>query len=281
MPSYRAVYAYEPRADIELLLNEGEVVKELERDTGDGWTKVSGKNGSGLVPSSYIEACADPVAPPPPPPPAAAHSGGAEEVEALYDYSDPSDSKNLDIVQGVRYTLLDGTATDWWQVRTAEGKVGFVPATYVKKVESRGRKDSGSYGFPPSSPAPAGPVAPVAPTAPGSAGMNRSRGQQQSYRGISPTEKRRLEQQQRELNKGKVDQEAEVEIRAIQDDVTALHQRLQEGTTTIALCHEKIKALEDMRNAGRQRIGLTPQHSAAQILKDDENKLRQIQQLLQ
>ena len=31
MPSYRAVYAYEPRADIELLLHEGEVVKELER----------------------------------------------------------------------------------------------------------------------------------------------------------------------------------------------------------------------------------------------------------
>ena len=54
----------------------------------------------------------------------------------------------------------------------------------------------------------------------------------------------------------------------------------QSHTHTHTHAHTRAHTFK-MRNAGRQRIGLTPQHSAAQILKDDENKLRQIQQLLQ
>jgi len=288
MPSYTALYPYEPRAAGELLLLEGEVVTQVVPDTGDGWTKVSGKNGSGLVPSSYIQACVDHVAPPLPPPPPPAAGGQQQEVEALYDFTDPSSAENLDLALGERYTLLDGSAADWWQVKAMNGRVGFVPASYVKKVEARSRKDSsGAYGFPPSSSgitsptAPSAPVTPVAPTAPGGGGFARSRGQQQSYRGISPTEKRRIEQQQREQNKGKVDQEAEVEIRAIAEETTALEQRLLEGAARMQTLQEKFKVLEKSKNANRQRFRMTDQHVPAQMLEIDTNRLRQIQQLLQ
>lgn len=156
---------------------------------------------------------------------------------------------------------------------------------YVKKVAARPRKDSGTYGFPASSPqspaAPAAPfAAPVAPTAPGAGGMNRAKAQQQSYRGISPTERRRQEAMERERNKGKVDADAEVEIRAINAEKAGLNTRLQEGTSKYAQLQQKISQLEEIRDLARKQIGLTTQ-DPAQILRDDESKLRQIQQLLQ
>lgn len=53
--SYTALYPYEPRSPLELNLVEGEVVMELEHDAGDGWTRVKGRNGDGLVPTTYIQ----------------------------------------------------------------------------------------------------------------------------------------------------------------------------------------------------------------------------------
>lgn len=87
---------------------------------------MRGQNGTGLVPSSYIERTAD-AAPPPPPPPSS--TGGESEVEALYDFSDPSQPDNLDLEQGKRYTLLDDSGPDWWKAQSSNGKVGFVPAS--------------------------------------------------------------------------------------------------------------------------------------------------------
>jgi hypothetical protein len=51
MVSYDAIYSYAPTSAQELQLVEGEVVTEVEADTGDGWTRVGGKMGTGLVPS--------------------------------------------------------------------------------------------------------------------------------------------------------------------------------------------------------------------------------------
>ena len=59
---YTALYDYEPRAEGELLISEGDLLFVLEKGDGDGWWKAKKKAGAeeedepvGLIPNNYIE----------------------------------------------------------------------------------------------------------------------------------------------------------------------------------------------------------------------------------
>ena len=55
------------------------------------------------------------------------------QVRALYSYN----GHGVDVVKGELMFLLAKSNKDWWNVRTASGKDGFVPANYVKEVEPK------------------------------------------------------------------------------------------------------------------------------------------------
>lgn len=59
---YTAAYDYEPRAEGELAITEGDVLYVLDKGDNDGWWKAKKKAGAededepvGLVPNNYIE----------------------------------------------------------------------------------------------------------------------------------------------------------------------------------------------------------------------------------
>lgn len=50
------------------------------------------------------------------------------QVRAIYSYN----GHGIDVVKGELMFLLAKSNKDWWNVRTASGNDGFVPANYVK-----------------------------------------------------------------------------------------------------------------------------------------------------
>lgn len=67
-----------------------------------------------------------PPSPPSPPP--------QPRVKALYNYKGKS-TRELPIKKGDILVLLSDSNKDWWKVEL-NGKQGFVPATYVRKIET-------------------------------------------------------------------------------------------------------------------------------------------------
>lgn len=56
-------------------------------------------------------------------------------VEALYPYSyEAGDGRVISFSAGDRFTLLNKTNGDWWQVRKGSEKPMYVPATYMKEI---------------------------------------------------------------------------------------------------------------------------------------------------
>lgn len=59
---YRAIYDYEPQAEGELAIGEGDLLYVLDKNDDDGWWKAKRKAGTdeddepeGLVPNNYLE----------------------------------------------------------------------------------------------------------------------------------------------------------------------------------------------------------------------------------
>lgn len=60
-------------------------------------------------------------------------------VEAIFPYSyQAGDGRTIAFNTGDRFTLLNKTNTDWWQVRKGFEKPMYVPATYMKEIVQRG-----------------------------------------------------------------------------------------------------------------------------------------------
>ena len=59
---------------------------------------------------------------------------GKECVVAIYDYQEKS-PREVSMKKGDCLTLLNSTNKDWWKVEVND-RQGFVPAAYVKKVDS-------------------------------------------------------------------------------------------------------------------------------------------------
>ena len=56
-------------------------------------------------------------------------------VEALYPYSyEAGDGRVISFSTGDKFTLLNKTNVDWWQVRKGSEKPMYVPATYMKEI---------------------------------------------------------------------------------------------------------------------------------------------------
>lgn len=56
-------------------------------------------------------------------------------VEALYPYSyEAGDGRVISFSTGDKFTLLNKTNGDWWQVRKGSEKPMYVPATYMKEI---------------------------------------------------------------------------------------------------------------------------------------------------
>ena len=288
MVYYDALYSYTPASAHELQLVEGEVVTEIEADNGDGWTTVVGQNGTGLVPSSYIQKKAG-GAPVPPPP--TTGGGGLGSIKALYAFADATPG-NLNLEEGAVYTLLE-TGSDWWKARDSQGGEGFVPASYVEPcADPRPRADSGQYGFPSSPtthipntiPSTAGsnapPSAPVAPTTPGSGStFSRHKPAQSSYR-ESPTERRRREENERTAKSGQVDKDVEAETASLLQEVEKLSLRAQEGEQSKTQIAQKIAKLQEISATARVRAGISPQQNPATILALEQDRFQKINQLL-
>eukprot|EP00794_Sanderia_malayensis_P015984 gene15984-17594_t len=60
---------------------------------------------------------------------------GKDCVEALYDY-DEKTAREVTIKEGQILTLLNSNNRDWWKVE-ADDRQGFVPSSYLKKVDSK------------------------------------------------------------------------------------------------------------------------------------------------
>jgi len=60
--------------------------------------------------------------------------GGKEVVMALYDYTEKS-PREVSMKKGDVLTLLNSNNKDWWKVEVND-RQGFVPAAYVKRIDS-------------------------------------------------------------------------------------------------------------------------------------------------
>lgn len=59
-------------------------------------------------------------------------------VEALYPYTyEAGDGRTIAFSAGDRFTLLNKTNGDWWQVRKGLEKPMYVPASYMKEIVER------------------------------------------------------------------------------------------------------------------------------------------------
>ena len=59
-------------------------------------------------------------------------------VEALYPYSyEAGDGRTIAFSAGDRFTLLNKTNGDWWQVRKDSEKPMYVPASYMREIVGR------------------------------------------------------------------------------------------------------------------------------------------------
>ncbi|KAI5294982.1 cytoskeletal protein binding protein, partial [Ascosphaera acerosa] len=117
---YVAVYDYEPRADNELELKEGDLLYILEKSSVDDWWKAKRKAASdeeeeseGLVPNNYV-AEAQPIA----------------HAKALYDYTRQTDEE-VSFPQDADLAVFDTSDPDWTLVRVAHD-YGFAPANYIE-----------------------------------------------------------------------------------------------------------------------------------------------------
>ena len=169
-PRGKMLYPYTATGPDEVSASDGDVIKVLEADDGSGWIKVSCSSGEGLVPTSYADLSA--AAPPSPTThvahlslsdtdrhsqysassvslagstgggpakkkgPAVAPRRGAKKlkhVEAMYAYEARTDAEHS-IEEGERFVVVKRDAGDGWSEVEKAGRVGAVPANYVKDV---------------------------------------------------------------------------------------------------------------------------------------------------
>ncbi|KAI1000758.1 hypothetical protein K3495_g7438 [Podosphaera aphanis] len=141
----KMLYPYDANGEGEVTVVEGDEVEILEADDA-GWINVRTPSGEcGLVPTAYVEI----FMPRPAVPnlgmsptsqkkqgPAVAPKRGAKKlkfVEALYAYTAQSDAE-LSMIEGERFVLVKGDPGDGWTEVEKGGKIGNVPANYLRNI---------------------------------------------------------------------------------------------------------------------------------------------------
>ncbi|KAI1501957.1 hypothetical protein F5X99DRAFT_380984 [Biscogniauxia marginata] len=158
----KMLYTFEANGDGEVSVPEGRDIAILEPDDGSGWIKVRAGYKEGIVPASYVEVSAAPIA--------AQHSGssiqnrpastysnsgssvgtaaptvkkkgpavaprrGAKKLKyvvALYDYTAQTDAEH-NMSEGERFVLIKDDPGDGWAEVEKGGVTKSVPASYVQ-----------------------------------------------------------------------------------------------------------------------------------------------------
>ncbi|KAL3438646.1 hypothetical protein BDV09DRAFT_182593 [Aspergillus tetrazonus] len=116
---YTAIYDYQPQAQGELELHEGDLLYILEKSDEDDWWKAKKKadrededEPEGLVPNNYVEE-ATPI----------------HTAKALYDYTRQTDEE-VSFSEDANLVVYDTTDPDWTLVGV-NGDFGFAPSNYI------------------------------------------------------------------------------------------------------------------------------------------------------
>ncbi|KAI1435186.1 hypothetical protein GGR50DRAFT_658068 [Xylaria sp. CBS 124048] len=161
----KMLYTFEANGEGELSVVEGREVTILEPDDGSGWVKVRSGYKEGIVPGSYLEIFAAPIAPQDTGSsqhrpgstysnsgssigtaapsgkkkgPAVAPRRGAKKlkyVTALYAYTAQGDTEH-NMTEGERFVLIKEDPGDGWVEVEKGGATKSVPASYVQIATS-------------------------------------------------------------------------------------------------------------------------------------------------
>ncbi|XP_029303277.1 SH3 and PX domain-containing protein 2B isoform X2 [Cottoperca gobio] len=132
LDQYVAVTDYEKQESSEVSLHVGQVVEVIEKNES-GWWFVSSDDAQGWVPATCLEAQDDPDD----------FSLPGEEEEkhsVIYPYS-ARDQDEIDLERGMIVEVIQKNLEGWWKIRY-EGREGWAPASYLKKTDIQGQKQS-------------------------------------------------------------------------------------------------------------------------------------------
>ncbi|XP_059207455.1 SH3 and PX domain-containing protein 2B isoform X4 [Centropristis striata] len=132
LDQYVAVTDYEKQESSEVSLHVGQVVEVIEKNES-GWWFVSSDDAQGWVPATCLEAQDDPDD----------FSLPGEEDEkysVIYPYS-ARDQDEIDLERGMVVEVIQKNLEGWWKIRY-QGREGWAPASYLKKTDIQGQKQS-------------------------------------------------------------------------------------------------------------------------------------------
>ena len=148
-----ALYDYQPQANGELQIQEGELLYILEQSSEDDWWRARKKadgededEPEGLIPSNYVE-----------------EAKPAQSAKALYDYSRQTDEE-VSFSEDTVLEVYDTSDPDWTLVGL-NGEYGFAPANYIEVAGSAPKSPSIASARQ-SVQAPPEPMTPTSPTLP-------------------------------------------------------------------------------------------------------------------
>ena len=130
-----ALYAYSAKDDDELPMAVGDTFSIIEADDGSGWTRVSGVNGEGLVPTSYLKITqtttvkkqGPKVAP-------RKNSRAVKRMQALYDYEAQGEDE-LNLYKGDTIIVIqEDDGSGWTEGELETGGSGLFPTSYATYV---------------------------------------------------------------------------------------------------------------------------------------------------
>lgn len=136
LDQYVAVTDYEKQESSEVSLHVGQVVEVIEKNES-GWWFVSSDDAQGWVPATCLEAQDDPDD----------FSFPGEEEEkysVIYPYS-ARDQDEIDLERGMIVEVIQKNLEGWWKIRY-QGREGWAPASYLKKTDIQGQKQSAGAG---------------------------------------------------------------------------------------------------------------------------------------
>uniref|UniRef100_A0A3Q1FE83 SH3 and PX domains 2B n=1 Tax=Acanthochromis polyacanthus TaxID=80966 RepID=A0A3Q1FE83_9TELE len=132
LDQYVAVTDYEKQESSEISLHVGQVVEVIEKNES-GWWFVSSEDAQGWVPATCLEAQDDPddfTIP----------GEEEEKYSVIYPYS-ARDQDEIDLERGMIVEVIQRNLEGWWKIRY-QGREGWAPASYLKKTDIQGQKQS-------------------------------------------------------------------------------------------------------------------------------------------
>ncbi|XP_075878186.1 SH3 and PX domain-containing protein 2B isoform X6 [Nelusetta ayraudi] len=130
LDQYVAVTDYEKQESSEISLHVGQVVEVIEKNES-GWWFVSSEDAQGWVPATCLEAQDDPDD--------FSFPGDEEEkYSVVYPYS-ARDEDEMDLERGMVVEVVQKNLEGWWKIRS-QGREGWAPASYLKKVDIQCQK---------------------------------------------------------------------------------------------------------------------------------------------